>query len=108
MKQIPALLILAGLLTACAGTATISGSSIKGVRTDAGSSYAPVNSGSNSASGIEDLARVNPAIQKRTERSVAPVSAPAPAPRVQVRPGAGDGCGGGTGVGKAQPMCAVE
>ena len=61
MKHIPALLILAGLLTACAGTATISGSSVKGVRTDAGSSYAPVNSGSNSASRIEDLARVNPA-----------------------------------------------
>jgi len=68
-----------------------------------------VNGGSNSASGIEDLARVNPAIQKRTERSVAaPVSVPAAAPRVQVRPGGGDGCGGGAGVGKAQPMCAVE
>ena len=108
MKHIPALLILAGFLTACAGTATISGSSVKGVRTDAGSSYAPVNGGSNSASGIEDHARVNPAIQERTERSVAPVSAPAPAPRVQVRPGGGDACGGGVGVGKAQPMCLVE
>ena len=108
MKHIPALLILAGLLTACAGTATTSGSSVKGVRPDAGSSYARVNGGSNSASGIEDLARVNPAIQKRTERSAAPVSAPAPAPRVQVRPGGGDACGGGVGVGKAQPMCLVE
>ena len=108
MKHLPALLILAGLLTACAGTATISGSSVKGVRTDAGSSYAPVNGGSNSASGISDLTRVNPQVQKRTDRSVAPASAPAAAPRVQVRPGGGDSCSGGAGVGKAQQMCLVE
>ena len=108
MKHIPALLILAGFLTACAGTATISGSSVKGVRTDAGSSYAPVSGGSNSASGVLDLTRVNPPIQKRTERPVAPVSAPAPAPRVQVRPGGSDPCSGGAGIGKAQPMCLVE
>jgi hypothetical protein len=108
MKHIPALLILAGFLTACAGTATISGSSVKGVRTDAGSSYAPVSGGSNSASGISDLTGVNATIQKRTDRSVAPASAPAPAPRVQVRPGGGDSCSGGAGLGKAQPMCLVE
>ena len=108
MKHIPALLILAGFLTACAGTATISGSSVKGVRTDAGSSYAPVSGGSNSASGISDLIRVNPQVQKRIDRSAAPVSTPVPAPRVQVRPGGSDPCSGGAGLGKAQPMCLVE
>jgi hypothetical protein len=100
---------MVAILAACGGTSTISGSSVKTVRANAGANAVQMNARGDSASNpADDVNQVNPPAQKPIQKPLAPVLAPAAAPRVQVQPGAEDRCSGGTGTGKAQPMCSVE
>jgi len=110
MKYLPVLLIATALaVTACTGTATVSGSSVGSV-TKAIQPKAAPNAAPNADQDISDLGnRPNPPIHKSA--GTAPV-APAPArPAIATQPAlppstVRDRCSNETGrPGKPQPMC---
>src|SRR5438046_6968389 len=106
MKQFPAIMIFAALLTACGTTAASPSTHASSF----GSKVIGVG-GSNAASNVSTLGSgqrgsTHPdAAGTGTTRVIAPA---APQPAAAVPPAGGTGCGQDSGFGKARPLCIPE